>query len=258
MGAKGSKWVGCDDFRGIVAPMDYSVFKNTGTITRPDHWPVASSQVVLSLEGTVRVQNVTGSLPLEACTGIILQSVESVDFENAKGFLIGLDAELQRPEDAFVLDPLTVHLALDVFFETRKNKPHRRAALAFLLHHLGLVGEPESVSSTVGLSLVDRVMAYMHARMEEPLTLEALADESHCTSQTLIKQFHSSRGQSPMQCLAEMRLDKAKSLLAETEASVTQVAHSVGYSTISGFSHFFKKHTGLSPKGFRENVQWLV
>jgi AraC-like DNA-binding protein len=238
--------------------MDYSVFKNTGTLTRPDHWPVAGAQVVLSLEGVVHIQTSAGSQSLDACTGIILQNVESVDFENAKGLLIGLDAERQRPEDAFVLDPLTVHLALDVFFENRGGEPHRRAALSFLLHHLGLVDEPESVSSNIGLSLVDRVMAYMHARMEEPLTLEELADEAHCTSQTLIKEFHSSRGQSPMQCLAEMRLDKAKSLLAETEASVTQVAHLVGYSTISGFSHFFKKHTGLSPKGFRENVQWLV
>ena len=61
-----------------------------------------------------------------------------------------------------------------------------------------------------------------------------------------------------MQCLAEIRLDKAKALLAETETSITQIAHAVGYSTISGFSHFFKKHSGFSPKEFRENIQWLV
>lgn len=51
----------------------------------------------------------------------------------------------------------------------------------------------------------------------------------------------------------EARIREAKRLLAGTELTVRQVASRVGFTDAAYFCRFFRRETGLSPGGFREN-----
>lgn len=52
--------------------------------------------------------------------------------------------------------------------------------------------------------------------------------------------------------LTRVRIDKAKELLRLTEYKFYQIAEKVGYTDPNYFSSSFKKHTGLTPKQYRE------
>ena len=56
---------------------------------------------------------------------------------------------------------------------------------------------------------------------------------------------------SPKQYLLNKRLTRAKELLKETNASVFEIANSVGYDDQLYFSRIFKKHIGISPTEYK-------
>ena len=53
------------------------------------------------------------------------------------------------------------------------------------------------------------------------------------------------------QLVDELRLDLARSYLADPELSLAQVAYLLGYADQSAFSNAFKRWTGRSPRRFR-------
>lgn len=64
--------------------------------------------------------------------------------------------------------------------------------------------------------------------------------------------FLKKTGKSPYAYLLDVRIQNAKEYLLSTDLTVTQVAYSVGFSSIERFSECFKIKTGLSPKEFRK------
>lgn len=67
------------------------------------------------------------------------------------------------------------------------------------------------------------------------------------------KVFESVYGISSMKYLQNLRLEKAKCILASDYESISQVAESVGYNSIYHFSKMFKQYTGSSPKEYAKN-----
>lgn len=59
-------------------------------------------------------------------------------------------------------------------------------------------------------------------------------------------------GDSPINYIHSVRIEKAKEMLLIDDSNITAIALSLGYPSIYDFSRTFKKHTGLSPKKFVE------
>ena len=55
--------------------------------------------------------------------------------------------------------------------------------------------------------------------------------------------------------LASMRVEIAASMLRDPELSIQEVAEAMSFSDQSSFGKFFKKHTGLSPLKYRQNLK---
>ena len=55
--------------------------------------------------------------------------------------------------------------------------------------------------------------------------------------------------------LASMRIEVAARLLRDPELSIQQVAEQLSFSDQSSFGKFFKKHTGISPLKYRQNLR---
>ena len=66
-----------------------------------------------------------------------------------------------------------------------------------------------------------------------------------------IRQFKSYTGQTPLEYRAFKRIETAKSLLAGTDMSVTDISFSLGYEDPLYFSRVFKRQTGVSPREYR-------
>jgi AraC family transcriptional activator of pobA len=65
---------------------------------------------------------------------------------------------------------------------------------------------------------------------------------------------HTVTGKSALKIIHDRVISEAKVNLAYSFQSVSEVAYQLGFEDISYFSRFFKKHTGLSPKAFKDSV----
>ena len=65
--------------------------------------------------------------------------------------------------------------------------------------------------------------------------------------------FKQSYGLSAAEYLAQKRLEYAKELLVGTNEPILNVAGEVGFDSLSSFYAFFKGHTGITPKNYRDN-----
>ena len=59
-------------------------------------------------------------------------------------------------------------------------------------------------------------------------------------------------GQSPIDYIRALRIQKAKEMLKSDYGSISDVAEALGYQNIYDFSRTFKKLVGVSPKNFKQ------
>ena len=55
--------------------------------------------------------------------------------------------------------------------------------------------------------------------------------------------------------MASMRIEVAARMLRDPELTIQQGAEALSFSDQSSFGKFFKKHTGLSPLKYRQNLK---
>jgi AraC-like DNA-binding protein len=182
----------------------------------------------------------------------------ALEFTDAVAAVFGIP-ELELPGLAvgvvLTLDELSAGVLHRVFAERPAAQAHRHAALAFVCHELaaaGACGVPGPKPT------VARVIAYMQAHLDEPLSLDEVARHAGCSKSALAARFRSENGTTPMRHLAELRIQHARTCLENTEMTVREVASAVGYADVAAFSHFFKNHTGLSPSAARANARWVL
>ncbi len=70
----------------------------------------------------------------------------------------------------------------------------------------------------------------------------------------LIHAVKTTTGKSPGFFINEKITDNAKLLLGDYSLNISQISEKLGFSEVSSFSSFFKKHTNLSPTLYREQL----
>ena len=86
---------------------------------------------------------------------------------------------------------------------------------------------------------------------DSTITNEFLASLCGISTVYFRKTFEKVYGTSPIRYLNRFRIEKAKSMLRSDYNSITQIAESVGYSSIYHFSKMFKQYTGTSPIAYK-------
>ena len=90
------------------------------------------------------------------------------------------------------------------------------------------------------------------------LDMEELAKNSGMSSSRFYKTFRKMTGLSPLRYLITRRLAASLRLLADSDVSVTEAAHSVGYPDEYYFSRLFKKQMGVTPTEYAARAQASV
>ena len=104
-----------------------------------------------------------------------------------------------------------------------------------------------------GFSMPIRIcMEQMRTRMEEKLTLEQLAREFGYSTYYLSRKFRQETGQSFKDHLRQIRLERAKFLLRNTDEPILSISERLQFCSPSYFSDIFRKFCGMSPTEYRE------
>lgn len=89
---------------------------------------------------------------------------------------------------------------------------------------------------------------------EENFTIKQYTKENNLNYYRFIDSFTKVTGIAPRQYIINIRMSKAKGLLANEGFSVTDVAELVGYENALYFSRLFRKIVGVSPSEYRKQV----
>lgn len=104
--------------------------------------------------------------------------------------------------------------------------------------------------------VIEDVKSFIQAHYSDPrLSLDFVSEQTKLSPGYIGKLFKSITGLSYNDYVSMIRLDKAKSLLAETTDTVAQIGEQVGIYNVSYFSTLFKKKYGITPSQYREQSQ---
>lgn len=101
----------------------------------------------------------------------------------------------------------------------------------------------------------ERIRNYIDRHFYEPLSAGDLAAKLNVSVRYLDLIFKEQYGVTPLQYLTEVRIERAKKLLIETDKDIASICFEIGYETISTFYRTFKNIVSLSPNKFRQNYQ---
>ena len=99
---------------------------------------------------------------------------------------------------------------------------------------------------------VGRALALIHRSISCPWSAESLAKEVSMSRSAFVERFTKLMGMPPIRYLTLWRLQTAKLHLRETQKTIAQLAHSIGYESEQAFSRAFKREFGLPPARWRD------
>jgi AraC-like DNA-binding protein len=91
----------------------------------------------------------------------------------------------------------------------------------------------------------------MDRRYAEPLDVPTLAAVAHLSASQFGRVFKEVYGETPHRYLQRRRVERAMTLLRQTDRPITDVAWDVGFASLGTFSRTFSNIVGLSPTEFR-------
>ena len=141
---------------------------------------------------------------------------------------------LETPEDIDMMRPMIVREI--IYRVLQEDQGHVLAAVA---------REGSSANK------VSAAIKYMMEHFTESVKVDDLAQVVNMSSSTFHRYFKEVTAMSPLQFQKQLRLQKARELLFDSE-QVTEVAYQVGYESSSQFSREYSRMFGASP---REDVK---
>jgi AraC-like DNA-binding protein len=98
----------------------------------------------------------------------------------------------------------------------------------------------------------------LHDAAIEAPTIERIARTIGVSPFHFIRQFEAVFGRTPHQYRIEVRLARARWLLAADRGSVTDVCFDLGCSSLGSFSDWFARRVGVPPSAYRARARAMV
>ena len=104
---------------------------------------------------------------------------------------------------------------------------------------------------TGGRALSIAAQRYIEAHSAEKFSLQEMAGALFVNGSYLLRVYKQNTGMTPLCYHHQLRCEKAKQLLTQTDRSVSGIGEAVGFVSSSHFSHIFKKTVGCTPSEYR-------
>lgn len=114
--------------------------------------------------------------------------------------------------------------------------------------------EEETVQSASSF-IVNQAMHYMEENYQQKLTLQEVAEKCYVSQWHLSKLLNRYAEKSFYDILNMIRIQKAKTLLADPKLKIGQISELVGYADTAHFARTFKKLEGMSANEYRNTLK---
>ena len=98
---------------------------------------------------------------------------------------------------------------------------------------------------------VKTMMIYIHEHFSEKISVAQLAACAYLSERDCYRVFQDCLHMTPVEYMKNYRLQTARRMLAEEDASVTDVGHACGFGSVSYFARLFRESEGCTPSEYR-------
>ncbi len=102
---------------------------------------------------------------------------------------------------------------------------------------------------------IDQAVQYIKTHYQKDISLVDVSRQVDVSPYYFSKIFKDSTGENFIDYLTNLRMEKAKALLKETDSSIKEICVQVGYSEPNYFSRTFKKNVGVTPTEYKEGIR---
>ncbi len=145
------------------------------------------------------------------------------------------------------------HHALRIEREAQRGGPFAKEVTSHCLHLIGLDLERGLTPADAPHDVAARARAYIASRPRMPPSLHEVAIHCGVSSEHLSRRFTATYGEAPLQFAQRLRLHEAEDALADSERSIADIAHWLGYADGFSFSKAFRRWTSQSPRAWRQH-----
>ncbi|MBF0468581.1 MAG: helix-turn-helix domain-containing protein [Desulfamplus sp.] len=96
-----------------------------------------------------------------------------------------------------------------------------------------------------------KAQQWMDKNYEKKFSIDTVAESIGISPRHFKRRFKNATGETPIAYLQRLRIENAKWMLERTSQNINEITWKVGYDDINSFRRLFLRHTGLSPKGYR-------
>ena len=114
-----------------------------------------------------------------------------------------------------------------------------------------LVGELPRNTSAGGLAAA---VQYIQDNLDRHISIDELVEEACMSKSSFYRHFSDEFDMSPLEYITRERVVRARELLADSDNTVTNVSHALGFSSTSHFIDMFKEHEGVTPKQYQMDL----
>ena len=113
--------------------------------------------------------------------------------------------------------------------------------------------ERPQASEKAGSKTILQLTRFLQEHLSEEISLSLLAGEFHLSAQYISQLFKSEIGVNFLSYLTNIRMNRAKKLLASTDLPISEVSQQSGYADYRVFTKAFKKAEGVMPSQYRKD-----
>ena len=99
------------------------------------------------------------------------------------------------------------------------------------------------------------LLAWLLTNLDQPLTVEDLAQRTNMAPRTFARRFRAQVGASPHDWLTHQRVLYARRLLEETDLPIEQIAVRAGFGDSAAMRHHFSRRAGTTPQLYRQTFK---
>jgi AraC-like DNA-binding protein len=96
---------------------------------------------------------------------------------------------------------------------------------------------------------------FVQTHIEEPISLTQVVQHVHVSRFYFCKLFKKATGMTLTDYVSRVRLEKAKTLLADPSLRISEVVFAAGFGSIPRFNSVFKRQVGMAPTQYRATLR---
>lgn len=101
------------------------------------------------------------------------------------------------------------------------------------------------------MNKINKMLEWIHIHYREQITTADLAKKWYLSESHVCHIFKKAVGMTVLEYINRYRVDKAALLLLNTEETISEIAHEVGFDNLNYFDRIFRRYKNMTPKKYQ-------